>query len=201
MKGLRDTDVVAMPCPQVTMQIVLDHKDLTNSNGKEQYEVDDYRPIFAWSKSMLDVIAPYKVGKHHEHPGSAQSLDNAKLIDVFLNVEISKDERGFHKVEVNDLLSFSTTNPWDEEVSSLGIPLHIKYTQEDIVPVIKGLRDEERDILIQHFQYEQTTLFQIDKGDLRDIVSEVFTNASTTSKSRIIRSMKGILGVGAVNEL
>jgi hypothetical protein len=201
LKGLRDTDVVKMPCARFTMQLKLGHKkSLTDNAGVAQlYTLDDSKPQFAWSKSKMRIVRPYRVGEFAPTPSPTAGFTD---LDMFLDVEITTDDNGNHNLEADDLLSFSTTHPVSQEERSLGIPLRISYTREDIVPLLPGLREDERDTLISHFQYERTTLFHIDVEDVRDIVTEVFSSASTTARSRITRSLKAALGVpSSSNEL
>jgi hypothetical protein len=201
LRGLRDTDVVKMPCPRFTMQLKLGHKkNVTDDNSVMQvYTVDDCKPQFAWSKSRMRIVQPYRVGEYHPTPSPTAGYTD---LDMFLDVEITKDDNGFHNVEADDFLSFSSTIPWSQDVRSLGIPLRISYTREDIVPILPGLREDERDTLIVHFQTEKTSLFHMDVEDVRDIVTEVFRNVSTTARSRITRSLKAALGVPSLsNEL
>lgn len=201
--GLRDTDVVKMPCPRFTMQLKVGHKkNITDddNNVKQVFTVDDCKPEFAWSKSRMRIVQPYRVGEYHPSPTPTPTAGYTDL-DMFLDVEIEKDNDGFHKQEVDDLLSFSSTIPWTQDTRSLGIPLRISYTREDIVPILAGIRADERDTLINHFLSERTSLFHIDREDIRDIVSEVFSTASTTAKSRITRSLKAALGIPIANEL
>jgi hypothetical protein len=200
LRGLRDTDVVRMPCPRFTMQIVLGHKN----NATEETEgtsatsttstVEGCKPQFSWSKSELKIVQPYRLGQYHPTPSPTAGYTD---LDLFLDVEISKDENGFHNVAADDFLSFSSTNPWNQDVKSLGIPLRISYTREDIVPIMPGLREDERGVLANHFQSEKTTLFHMDREDIHHIVTEVFSNVSTTTRSRISRSLKAALGVPA----
>jgi hypothetical protein len=200
LRGLRDTDVVRMPCARFTMQIVLGHKKNvteaadSTSTTRQEFSVDDCKPQFSWSKSNLKIVQPYRIGQYHPTPSPTAGYED---LDMFLDVEISKDENGHHNVAADDFLSFSSTNPWNQDVRSLGIPFRISYTREDIVPIMPGLREDERGVLVSHFQSEKTTLFHVDREDIRDIVAEVFSNVSTTTRSRITRSLKAALGVPA----
>jgi hypothetical protein len=198
LRGLRDTDLVRMPCPRFTMQVVLGHKNNATestevtSTTRQALSVDDCKPQFSWSKSKLKFVQPYRIGQYHPTPSPTAGYAD---LDMFLEVEMSKDENGFHNVVADDFLRFSSTNPWNQDVRSLGIPFRISYTREDIVPIMPGLREDERGVLANHFQFEKTTLFHLDREDIRDIVAEVFSNVTTTARSRITRSLKAALGV------
>eukprot|EP00933_Yihiella_yeosuensis_P022297 TRINITY_DN17544_c0_g3_i1.p1 TRINITY_DN17544_c0_g3~~TRINITY_DN17544_c0_g3_i1.p1 ORF type:complete len:216 (-),score=28.79 TRINITY_DN17544_c0_g3_i1:172-819(-) len=154
---------------------------------------------YYWNVSSLDGSAKLQLPSVQNYkeklgPMTPPSGGPYEWRDCFIEVELPLNASGGHVTHVQNKLRVVASRKNYSAVTLLDLDL--TYTQEDIVPFPyqkKLLKDDERQMLINHFSSRGKRLSEIDDSLIDAIVEEVFISKSIAAKGRLSKTLKSMV--------